>query len=323
MRIFVRAILVACVLSMASACVPSAADQGVSTRPVDTATPSAIPSATPFRPATITPSATPAPACALEGGRVERTHYASPVAGAEVSALVYLPACYEASGGPYPVMYLLHGKPFDETHWVTLGVVSAVESGVATGEWPPFLMVMPRLPEPLFSSSDGGTGSYEQEMLEVLVPFIDATYRTAQVPQGRALAGISRGGVWALEIGLRNPHVFGGVAALSPALAVNRPRPAYDPFEIVAASEDLPPQIYLAAGETDWALRDTLRLATALEAHGLVSRLDIFPGAHDAEVWQAALEPMLSYLTLSWAAQESGLLRPATAAAALAPPSLR
>jgi enterochelin esterase-like enzyme len=122
----------------------------------------------------------------------------------------------------------LHGKPFDEAHWDDLGLDEAAEAGIVAGEWSPLLLVMPHVPEPLFSQTDGGPGSYEQELLEGLLPAIGSRY---PIDHARlAISGISRGGVWALEIGLRHPETFGIVASLSPALALNRARPQYDPL---------------------------------------------------------------------------------------------
>ncbi len=244
------------------------------------------------------PTATPG--CEGGTGRVEAASYPGAIVRQDIPFRVYLPPCYDSSAESYPTLYLLHGKPYDESQWDELGADRIAEAAIATGEWPAFLIVMPRQPEPLFSSTDGGPRSYEAEILEGLLPYVERTYRADPVPQGRAIAGISRGGVWALEIGLRNPEVFGAAAALSPALAVNHPRPAYDPFRIVAAGGELPKWIFLGAGETDWARSDTERLAGSLTAAGAEPRLEILPGGHDAEYWTSALQPMMEFLVEGW-----------------------
>ena len=92
------------------------------------------------------------------------------------------------------MLYLLHGYPYDETEWATLGLDLTVAGSVLSGEWPPFLVVMPRVPDPLYRSTDGGPGSYEEEMVDGLVSFIDLTFQTDPRPERRAIAGISRGG---------------------------------------------------------------------------------------------------------------------------------
>jgi enterochelin esterase-like enzyme len=222
--------------------------------------------------------------------------YPAVVLEEEIPFRVYLPPCYDPGGGASPTLYALHGKPFDEWHWDDLGLDEVAEAGIAAGDWPPFLIVMPYLPEPLFSSTDGGPGSYEQELLEGLIPFIEANYGSEPSAASRWLAGISRGGVWALEVGLSHPEVFGGVAALSPALAVNHSRPQYDPLVIAAGTGPFPPRLFLSAGETDWARAATERLGGILGEAGAAVVLQIAPGGHERTVWEAALRPMLETL---------------------------
>jgi enterochelin esterase-like enzyme len=214
----------------------------------------------------------------------------------EIPFRVYLPPCYDPGHGAYPTLYALHGKPFDESHWDDLGLDEAAEAGIAAGDWPPFLIVMPYLPEPLFSNTDGGPGSYEQELLEGLIPFIEANYASDPSALSRWLAGISRGGVWALEAGLSHPEVFDGVAGLSPALAVNHARPQYDPLAIAAGAGPFPPRLFLSAGETDWARAATEALGGILEGAGAAVVLQIAPGGHERTAWEGALQPMLETL---------------------------
>jgi enterochelin esterase-like enzyme len=215
---------------------------------------------------------------------------------------VYLPACYDRVPDRYPVVILLHGWPFTESHWEDLGVVKVVDQGILEEGWHPFIMAMPLQPEPLFTHTDGGADSYEAELVQGLLPYVEKTFRTARDPAARAIAGISRGGVWALEIGFRNPQVFGEVAALSPALAVNYARPAYDPLEIAeSGSATLPARIFLGAGDVDWARQETLALGDALTASGGAPDLQIVSGDHVSATWQALMPAMFRYLTAPWA----------------------
>lgn len=233
-------------------------------------------------------------------GRVETGTYPGVVIHEELRFRIYLPPCYDPASGPYPTLYALHGKPFDDSHWDDLGLDEAAEAGIANGDWPDFLIVMPLVPEPLFSSTDGGPGSYEQEFLEGLLPHVEATYGADPRGSSRALAGISRGGVWALEIGLLHPDEFDGLAALSPALAVNRPRPQYDPLVIASSAGSLPAHIFLAAGDADWARERTEALAHALEQAGAQPELLTVAGSHEAATWRAVITPMLNALTSPW-----------------------
>jgi enterochelin esterase-like enzyme len=196
----------------------------------------------------------------------------------------------------YPTLYLLHGYPYDQGHWQELGAIEIADHGIGEGDWAPFILVMPLQPDPLFRGSDGGPGSYETELLEGLIPYIEGNYRSDS--SARALAGISRGGVWALEAALRNPMKFTSVAALSPALAVNSARPPYDPFNIVTDSDLFPQNILLLAGDKDWAAVETERLSKALNDAGIEHEFEITAGDHSDETWVAVLDVVFDFFAL-------------------------
>jgi enterochelin esterase-like enzyme len=112
----------------------------------------------------------------------------------------------------------------------------------------------------------------------------------------RELAGISRGGVWALEIALRHPEQFRAAAALSPSLALNYPRAEFDPFRLADAGGELRGGWFLGAGEADWARPKTEELGERLQDYGAEVRLEIVPGAHEANTWMNLFVPMLRFL---------------------------
>jgi len=262
----------------------------------------AAPAASATRLASATDALPPLPPadCRTQMGRVDTIHYPSLLLGGEIPARVFVPACHDTTSEAYPSLYLLHGYPFDETEWGALGLDLLVASTVLSGEWPPFLVVMPRVPDPLFRSGDGGPNSYESELVDGLVSYIDLTYHTDPRPERRAIAGISRGGVWSLEIGLNNPDVFGGVAAISPALQYNSARKQYDPIYIVRRGEALPPRIYLLAGDGDWAREATQDFALLLKGLGIAHEYVVYPGGHDDASWAPNLKALIAFLVADW-----------------------
>ncbi|TET85568.1 MAG: hypothetical protein E3J37_01685 [Anaerolineales bacterium] len=271
----------------------------------------ATPSAIPTRTLTPTSSPTPTPVCTDKYGRVEVTTYPGFVLPEQIPVRIYLPPCYAQDGQRYPVLYLLHGFPFDESHWGDLGVDGLADEGIGSGTWPPFIIVMPRQPEPLFTSSDGGPGSYEAEIVEGLVSYIDRTYRTDICPEARALGGISRGGVWALEVAFRHPNMFDIVAALSPALHMNYARPPYDPLVIVRKDSRLPGHIFLSAGDQEVQFRAKVeKLSQTLEEIGIPHMLVIGSGGHDAELWITVIQDMLNFIVAGWlCCEEPGCMK--------------
>ena len=239
--------------------------------------------------------------CPQTEGQYETTDYASVVSGETLPVKLYLPPCYDQQGATFPVLYLLHGYPLDENHWSDLGVEQVLEQMARQGKTAPYMLVMPGIPDALNVHSDGGPGSYEQEFLEGLLPFIESNYPAASTAGQRALAGISRGGVWALEISLRNPELFVHAAALSPALHVNRARQPYDPFYILQKAQTFPEKIFLSAGEDEDAFRiPTQTLAQDLQAVGAKVELLIVEGNHSDENWRRVLPSFLAFIQAGW-----------------------
>lgn len=269
------------------------------------AVPSIPPSLPPSPTSTMTPWIAPSPSatfsCVGGSGQVVDTEYPSKIEEGLIPIRIYLPPCYESEPIRYPVLFLLHGYPFNESHWGDLGVVEVAEEGIQARRWDPFIMVMPYIPRSLNVETDGGPGSYEQEMLESLLPFIDEHYRTLADPGHRALAGISRGAVWAMEISFRNPDQINIVAALSPALPMNYPRPEYDPFVILQSSPRLPEKIFLGVGDEEMGFRrKTEQLVALMSELGVPHTFLLVLGRHEASTWMAMMRDLIDFIAEAW-----------------------
>jgi enterochelin esterase-like enzyme len=193
---------------------------------------------------------------------------------------------------------VLHGYPLDENHWLELGIIETVEEGYSTGRWPHFVIVLPQIPEDLNVSTDGGEGSYEQEFIEGLMPYILDSFRIQLGAESTRLAGVSRGGVWSLEIGLRNADVFGTVASLSPALHVNHPRPAYDPFSLVRDPNNRPNRLFLSVGtDEDGFYEKTVEFVQLLDSQEIPHTFLETPGRHENSTWLAIMEDLVAFIT--------------------------
>lgn len=272
------------------------------------ATPSPSPTATLGPLATVTPTtavveqtATPELSPVVLAGRVEEGSYFSQVTGQAESYRIYLPPGYDEGDRRYPVLYLLHGWPYDEAHWDDLGVDEAADARIVEGVFGPFIIVLPGADAAgLYVTTSGGAQSFEEQLVNELMPHIDANYRSLQTREGRAIGGISRGGVWALEIAFRHSDAFGIVGAHSPALSANRAPPAYDPFVLLREPGVEGLRIYLSTGDADWTRQETVQLHDALQAEGIVSQLAIHPGAHEDGHWQRHLGEYLAFYTAGW-----------------------
>ena len=234
-------------------------------------------------------------------GRVEQHTYSSRITGLEEPYRIYLPPDYDASGRRYPVLYLFHGWPYDESHWDNLGVDETADAAIQAGTLPPFIIVLPGAdPDGIFVKTAGGDYSFEAQVVIDLVPHIDATYRTQAVREGRAVGGISRGGVWSLEIGFRHADMFAAVGGHSPALKYNQAPDVYNPFNLLDQPRVAELRIYLDAGDTDWALEGTQALHEALDAKGIPNQFAIHSGGHSDGLWAANLGEYLSFYAAGW-----------------------
>ena len=292
--------------------------------PTQPPTPTSKPTATPSPTATqtSTPTSTPGPTDTAEAeptltpttvappsptpyaelaGRVEQHTYFSQTTGQEEPYRIYLPPDYDQSDRRYPVLYLIHGWPYDESHWDNLGADEVADSGIQAGAWPPFIIVLPGAdPDGLFINTSGGDHSFEGQVVNDLIPHIDATYRTWAERDGRAIGGISRGGVWSLEIGLRRADLFAAVGGHSPALSLNLASPTYDPFYLLEEPGVAALRIYLDAGDADWARESTQALHETLDGHGIAHEFVVHAGGHDDGLWAANVAEYLAFYTAGW-----------------------
>src|SRR5262249_27009663 len=129
--------------------------------------------------------------------------------GYALHTLIYTPPCYAETSQAYPVLYLIHGLNNDETQWEQLGVGPEADKLMAAGAIAPLIMVLPR---------DQGDLQFDPAFVVDLVPYVDSHYRTLASAGYRAVGGMSRGGGWAVHLGLRYPQVFSRVGAHSPAI---------------------------------------------------------------------------------------------------------
>ncbi len=248
--------------------------------------------------------------CPYLTGRTEIGVLESQKISERVRYLVHLPPCYDQyPDKAFPVLYLLHGWPLDEWHWMDLGVDALSDDWISRGLVGPFIVVLPGADSNgHYVNSSGGADSFEGFVVDELVPHIDRSYRTWATPEGRAIGGISRGGVWALEIAFRHPGLFGAVGGHSPALALNRPLPQYDPY-LLAQSGLASVRIYLDAGDADWARAGAIKLRDLLIEAGVDVVYQVHEGGHVDSLWRGGLPDYLEFYTATWPPRYDGLPR--------------
>jgi hypothetical protein len=64
--------------------------------------------------------------------------------------------------------------------------------------------------------NSAASGNWEDFVVQELVPYIDANFRTLPTRNSRGIAGVFIGGYGAIRLGMRHPNVFGSVYAMHP-----------------------------------------------------------------------------------------------------------
>ena len=129
---------------------------------------------------------------------------------------VYLPPGYDTSGLRYPVVYLLHGGGGDEADWVSQGgIQKMLDDEYAKDHSHAAIAVMPDGRSGFWFDSYDRTMRIETYVLDHVVPYIDAHFRTLADRRGRAIAGLSNGGYGAMHLAAKRPDLFVAAGTMS------------------------------------------------------------------------------------------------------------
>ena len=132
---------------------------------------------------------------------------------------VLVPQDYETTDLRYPVVYVLPWGNSTAGSNVG-GFKGAFEKLLGVGEAREMILVFPdgsnKLGASLFRSSPT-IGDYETYLVQELVDYVDANYRTLAASESRGLAGCSNGGDATMRVALKYPNIF-SVAAPSGGL---------------------------------------------------------------------------------------------------------
>jgi len=254
-------------------------------------------------------------------GQVREIWYYSTVTGNWRHALVYTPPDYDArTSARYPVLYLQHGGGEDETGWIRQAHANFImDNLLASGSCKPMLIVMAygyaeRAGHPLPDLKGKPFGSpemmramqemaaaFEDDMTEVLIPYIDSHFRTIADRDHRAMAGLSMGGMQTFQVTFDHLDLFsyiGGFSGAAGPLVLGNekldPKTAFhgalaDP----AAFAKRVHLLWLGVGTEEPArMREgLLRLHTSLEEAKIQHVFYQSPGtAHEWQTWRRDLK---------------------------------
>jgi len=229
-------------------------------------------------------------------GDVELHRFESGALGGERRVYTYLPASFDASAGPYPLLILIDG-------WAFTRVVSAptvLDNLIRDGAIPPLIAVMPDSPTTAARMSDLWLSSaFNAFLADELLPWARLRWPLTTDPSQVVIAGSSLGGIAAAYFAVEHPDLAGGVISMSGTFQIS---PADDPepvwlARVLAGRPMQPLRFWLNVGllerhpmpvdvsnlAANRSMRDVLR------ARGYPVAYHEFPGGHDYFWWVESL----------------------------------
>ncbi|WP_247237625.1 alpha/beta hydrolase-fold protein [Telluribacter sp. SYSU D00476] len=240
-------------------------------------------------------------------GKLDTVRYESKTVGTTRKALVYTPPGVATPGfnkkTKYPVLYLLHGIGGDEKEWLRGGNPQVILDNLyADQKLQPMIVVMPNGRAMKDDRAVGNVfdrekveafATFEKDLLNDLIPFIEKKYPTLTDREHRAIAGLSMGGGQSLNFGLGNLDKFAWVGGFSSAPNTKRPE------ELVpnpAEAKKKLKLLWISCGDADGLISFSKRTHDYLYQNNVPHVYYIEPGGHDFKVWKNGLYMFSQFL---------------------------
>ena len=226
-------------------------------------------------------------------GRLELIEYDSKTVGTRRRMQVYTPPGYSTER-KYPVLYLLHGIGGNEHEWQHFATPDVLlDNLIADGKAVPMIVVMPngraqkddRPVGDVFAAAPA-FAVFERDLLDDVIPAIEARYSTYTDREHRALAGLSMGGGQTLNFGFAHLDTFAWLGGFSSA-------PNTKPPAVLVPDPDQAKRmlrlLWLSCGNRDGLINISQGLHTYLKEKGVPHLWHVDGNGHDAAHWRNAL----------------------------------
>jgi enterochelin esterase-like enzyme len=244
-------------------------------------------------------------------GNVLIRNYFSKTTNSWRHIFIYTPPDYEnKTKVRYPVLYLQHGGGEDERVWIEMGRTNLIlDNMIAEGKVKPFIVVMessaalkpgetppqPRQPAPAAGAQPAPGGqpvagvgprmsfsfdTYKEVMINDLIPFMDANFRTLTDGRSRAMAGLSMGGMVTRIVTLANLDKFSYIGIFSGGTIA--------PADITDKSNVK--LVFMSYGSRERGSEGVKAAADALQQAGIKSVPYVSPlTAHEWQSWRRSI----------------------------------
>jgi enterochelin esterase-like enzyme len=251
-------------------------------------------------------------------GAVAAVTYQSKALGRARRMHVYTPPGYEMGKDKYPVFYLLHGAGDCDESWTSVGRAGFIlDNLIAAKKAKPMIVVMPAGHTTAGGFRATGPGDeFAKDFTGDIMPYIETHYRTQNNRAGRAIAGLSMGGMQTLNIAVPHLDKFSYVGVFSSGLiqvfGANRPGaqgPGGTPEERLAAWEKEAAAglekesvkkglklFWLGIGKDDFLLDTHKKTVATLQKHGFSPVVKETEGGHTWINWRNYLSELTPQL---------------------------
>ena len=223
-------------------------------------------------------------------GKLEMIEYESKTVGTKRKMNIYTPPSYSAEK-KYPVLYLLHGIGGDETEWQRFATPDMLfDNLIADRKAVPMIVVMPNGRAQKNDRAEGNVfqsapafGAFERDLLDDVIPAIEARYSVQADREHRALAGLSMGGGQSLNFGLGHLDTFAWVGGFSSAPNTRMPGELIP--DAAKAKEQLK-LLWLSCGNKDGLINISQRTQRYLKDKEVPHLWNVDSHGHDPTHWR-------------------------------------
>jgi enterochelin esterase-like enzyme len=205
---------------------------------------------------------------------------------------IYTPPSYNPRrAAPYPTLYLSHGYGGNELGWSTEGAAANIlDNLIATGQVLPMVVVMTDFngfAGDCLSDREPWVSAYDHDLLNNVIPYVQAHYHVASQVSQRAFAGLSCGGGLANSLLIDHTGAFGYYAVMSPYPGIAALSSAH-----VAALRQV--GVLVGCGRQDPIASNATSEVTTLRGAGVGVFADFINGGHEWYVWRILLRDFLT-----------------------------
>jgi len=235
-------------------------------------------------------------------GKLEKVWFYAGTLGKTSRVHIYIPPGYEKIKEKLPVLYLQHGGGDNDASWATAGRANFIlDNLLAEGKMKPMIVVMP-FGNPgagFFTGAGVDADPYYGYFFKDLVPYVESHYNVNASRESRAYAGLSMGGLQALNMALFFPEKFGYILPLSTGFFPDNLKVLEENYVLNLKNPEINKLILFwiaMGGEKDIAFKNGENTKAIFDKFGIKYTTNSYPAGHTFITWRhnlAEFAPML------------------------------